>query len=227
MEVANLIVFDLETGGLKAEECAITEIAMIAFDTDTLEEIDRYESVIAPYSHPDGSEVRYEPTALSYSGMTMAKIRAGKPAKEVAIEVQEFLKKHKKKMRRNGHPILAGHNIDDFDIPFLSYFLWIHGCMKRETTSSGLVRYKKDLFQTWNFDSLWWTRMKFAKDGSIVNHKLGTVAEKLGLPLVDAHRAMNDVEGNAEVIKSFIRSLRGDGGSEGPKMERPRNTFRF
>jgi oligoribonuclease (3'-5' exoribonuclease) len=41
MQVANIIVWDLETGGLSADKYALAEIAMIAYDSETLEEVDR------------------------------------------------------------------------------------------------------------------------------------------------------------------------------------------
>jgi DNA polymerase III alpha subunit (gram-positive type) len=64
-----------------------------------------------------------------------------------------------------------------------------------------------------------------------LNHKLGTACETAGVPLIDAHRAMNDVEANTELVRFFLRLLRGDGRSGEAVMatvkERARATFKF
>ena len=44
-----IIVYDLETGGLKDSICSITEIALVAIDLDTLEIVDQYDSLIKPF----------------------------------------------------------------------------------------------------------------------------------------------------------------------------------
>lgn len=228
MKVANLIVFDIETGGRVPEDCAITEIALVAIDTVTLEEIDRYEAIIAPYCHKDKTEVTYEKAALDYSGMTMAKIQAGKPAKEVADDLESFFKKHKAKIKFNGLPILAGHNAHAFDIPFLLYFLWLHGKVKlKKSERTDRCFYENKLFASWDLDTLFITRMMWAEDGSIVNHKLGTACEKAGHPLFDAHQAMNDAAGNADLLRFFIRNLRSEGEKSVKTVDTVRKNFKF
>jgi hypothetical protein len=43
------IVFDIETGGLKSSFNSLTELAFVAIDMDTLEDIDEMEVMILPY----------------------------------------------------------------------------------------------------------------------------------------------------------------------------------
>ena len=235
-KVPNIIVGDIETGGYVYHKHALTEIALIAIDTVTLEEIDRYEAVIAPYNHKDGTQVEYTPAALQYSGMTMAKIEAGRPAKEVAEELNSFFSSKKKDGIEihtggvNGKPVLCGHNFWKFDKPFIDYFLWLHGKAKLKTTE---LKGKKDPFAVIEFDtpynsyvedSLYWTRWKYANT-DIPNHKLATACEYTDVALMDAHRAMNDTEANKELKVEFLKSLRGTG--EARIIERVRDEFRF
>jgi DNA polymerase III alpha subunit (gram-positive type) len=244
MQVANIIVWDLETGGLSADKYALAEIAMIAYDSETLEEVDRYEAIIAPYSIPvpkvnehgfaldkqgilcaiantkpdfDYIPAEYHPRALEVNGLTMRQINAGKEGKVVAKEILDFCKKHSKKLRGGvGKPIPAGHNLFSFDIPYLTAFL-----------SYFNIEYT-DCFQGWCIDTLWLTRLRWPQDGEIVNHKLPTACEKAGVELIDAHRAMNDTEGNGRLLKKFISSMReNNGGVEIKEEVKHRDSFKF
>jgi len=201
MKVANIIVFDLESGGFLTKEHThgLCEIAMIAIDANTLEELGRYEAIIAPYKTFSGELTTYTEGALAINGLTMAKIEAGKDPKLVAREIVAFAKEHKIG-GRNGAPLLAGHNIRGFDLPYLTQFMEIHA---------------KDLYKSFSrdyIDTLMFTRLMWAEDGSILNHKLGTACSKAGVELEDAHRAMADTEANAELLKVFLKNMRGSGG---------------
>ena len=217
MQVSNLVVWDLETGGLNKEKSAICEIAMIAFDSVTLEEIGRYETIVAPYKLADGTDPEYNPKALEVNGLTMTRIiNEGKPAKQVVQEVCQFLKTHKKGIRGSaGKCIAVGHNIDEFDIPFFVNFLKIFNIDFWE------------LFQKSTIDTMTWVRLKYPVDGDILNHKLGTACEKVGIDLFDAHRAMNDVEANFKLVVNYLLSLRGSGGATIEKTESVRKSFQF
>jgi len=197
MKVANFIVWDLETGGFKKEENGLAEIALIAYDSVTLAEIDRYEAIVAPYEQPSGEMSTYTSGALNANGLTMRQINAGKDAKTVANEVKTFCLKHKISLRGGmGRCVSVGHNIVKFDIPYLTYFLEIFK-----------IKYN-DLFQEIPFDTILFTRLRWSRDGSIANHQLGTACSAAGIQLIDAHRAMNDVEGNAQLAIAFIKGMR-------------------
>lgn len=216
MKVADIVTFDLETGGLKKEDAGLAEIAMIVFDSDTLKEIDRYEAIIAPYEQPSGQMSTYHPKALEVNGLTMKQINAGKDAKTVAKEIKEFCKKHAKKLRGgNGKLIPGGHNIVKFDLPWLEYFLELNK-VKMDDCFNNLV-----------IDTLLWTRLIWAKDGSIADHKLGTACQQVGVQLIDAHRAMNDVEGNADLIRNILRRMRQEGSVVEKKKVKFRKKFVF
>jgi len=216
MKVADIVIWDIETGGFKKEDNGLAEIAMIVIDSETLLEKDRYECVIAPYEQPSGEMSTYNPKALEVNGLTMKQINNGIPAKQAVKEIKEFCAKYKKTMKGGqGKLIPAGHNLVGFDIPYLTFFLEIFK-----------VKYS-DLFHPLAIDTMLWTRLKWTRDGSIANHKLGTACDMAGVALVDAHRAMNDVEGNAELVRHFIRSMRQQGQVTQAKKKRFREKFRF
>lgn len=231
-KVAPLIIADIETSGLIPTVNAITEIALTAIDSITLEEMDRYESVIAPYDNKNGPCV-YEPKALSYSGMTMDQINKGQSAKVVANELEAFFKKNTVKMRFGmGKPILCGHNFLLFDKPHIDHFMWLFNKVKLKTVvldeknKIHQVDYDSTLYQKETFDTLNWTRHTWVGNDALANNKLATACEAVGIPLMDAHRAMNDTEANRDLMKYYLQSLR-TGTTEKKKEERVRDTFKF
>ena len=209
-KLLNYIVYDLETGGFNEEKEAITEIALISLNGRTLEEQGRYTTFIKPYGG-----LGYSQSALDVTGITMDMIQSGKDAKIVAKEVSEFIKAQGTGM--NKRPILCGHNIKKFDNPFFSKFLALH---------------KKDLYKMINdeiMDTMWWSRMRTPFDSDAFGkHNLGDACSRHGIEVIDAHRAMADAAANAELVKSFLKHLRGTGESVA-KVEKHnyRETFNF
>jgi len=200
MKTADIVIWDIETGGFKKEENGLVEIAMIVIDSTTLEEIDRYEAIIAPYEQANGEMSTYTTGAEKIHGISMKQIENGRDAKEVAKEIKAFCLKYKKTMRGGaGKLIPSGHKHTEFDIPWLKIFLSLFKVDFNE------------LFNAMGLDTLLWTRLKWGRDGSIANHKLETACQQSGIELIDAHRAMADTEANTELVRAFIRSLRMEG----------------
>lgn len=222
MKVANIIVFDIETGGFLTDDhkYGIAEIAMVAIDTETLKEIGRYEALIKPYKTHSGELTQYTDGAFAVNGLSMEKLETGKDALVVAKEIVKFAN-DVKVGGRNGQAVLAGHNIDGFDLPYLGQFFEL---MKIDASKN---------FSKNSIDTLLWSRLVWTKDGSILDHKLGTVCSAAGIELIDAHRAMVDVEATAELVKLFIGNMRGGGTSTEKKEElvssgrKYRETFKF
>lgn len=202
---ANILVLDTETGGLDCKKTALVEIACCPFNSQTLENVKEFESlVIAPYD----SSKEYTEGALKANGITMSQIKNGRESKQVFDELCAYLNSLKIGREK---PILSGHNLK-FDIGFLNEFFDFH---------------KKNFFdfvnQDFQMDTLWWSRIKFLES---TNFKLGTCCENCGIELIDAHRALTDTRSNRDLIKDFIRSLRSDKRGEGDKeYVRPRFQF--
>lgn len=192
---------DCETGGLKPANNPLLEIGASAMNFD-LEDIGDYDSLIKTY---DPSK-KIEQQALVANGLTLYDIEKGKDSKVVIEEFSNYLKS--KKSGKN-LPLICFHNAD-FDIGFLVEFFAFH---------------KKDFSEFVNtdfiLDTLWISRLKYKES---TNYKLGTCCENAGVTLVNAHRAMTDVYATKELLKTYIRCLRSEGGSN---EKRVRDTFKF
>tara|TARA_R100000734_G_C3296529_1_gene87638 strand:- start:40 stop:651 length:612 start_codon:yes stop_codon:yes gene_type:complete len=181
----NYIVFDCETGGLDPKVNPITEIALLAFSGEDFKEIAKYETFIAPYG-----AMQYEPKALEITKISMEMIRSGKPYKTVVKELISFFKDVKRKGRMK--PLLIAHNAN-FD----------KGMIEELFTQAGKNLY--DSVEPIYLDTMWLSRLK---DPDKPKHNLGTVCQREGIELVNAHRAMDDVEATKEVFSSIIGKMR-------------------
>ena len=196
------VTFDLETTGLSAEKHSLIEIACVVMDKE-LEVVEEYESgIIQPL---EGREITEG--ALKANGLTREQLSKGKLPKTAITEFIAFLKSLSKK--KDGL-ILCGHNIDNFDIPFLVNWFEAH--------NKNLGSYVNDKF---TIDTMWWARVRWNESQ---NYKLGTCCTNAEISLVDAHRALNDTRANAKLVKYFIEHLRGKGVSD-KKEERFRVKF--
>lgn len=198
------LVFDVETGGLKAETDAILEIAFCPMDNE-LNDLKEFESgIIKPNSRAINEG------ALKANGITRDQIAKGDDEKEVFQRVASYLKTLKK---GRALPIPCGHNIDKFDLGFL--YLWF------EEHGESLDKYI-NLDHT--FDTLLRAREVFPE---LTNYKLGTVCQEVGISLVDAHRAITDTRANKDLVKYFMEGVRGLRGGVAEGEVRIRNTFEF
>lgn len=218
---ANYAVYDLETTGLKPDRHGVCEIAIMIIDSVTLEELGRYEAVIAPYKLPyydnegklSWKDYEIDPYALKVNGFTEARIKAGKDAKEVCKEIAAFMKKYggSKKCK------LVGHNIEKFDNPHLAQ-LFEAVKMSVEKVFSSL--YFKDT-QGMSHDM-------FPDAVGKGEHTLARLCERLGVDKFDAHSAMPDVIANAQAFVKMMKKLRGEVILVGTEdKDRPRDTFKI
>lgn len=199
-KVNNYVVIDFETGGLSEEKNPIMEIAIIAIDGDTLEEIDRFESFCKSYDN-----LTYEPGALKANGLSVAEVnKKGLTVEELVEKVIEFILIVNTNNSKAYKPVFVAHNAK-FDFKFFNYIF---------------KRQKQDVFKYIDediVDTVKLARMMFGTD--IENHKLGTVCQKAGIDLSDAHRAMADTEATAEFLKLCINKMRSTGAIAGSKEE--------
>lgn len=225
MNPNNFIVFDFETGGLDSRKNPVTEIALISLDGKDLKKINDYQSLIGPYD----DKLIYEQKALDYTGITMDMLNdEGKGIVEVAKEVFEKLKEANNRQEKSPglKPVLVGHNVQ-FDIGMLHHLMeWgfkdtgISANQKLSEVLHGTTdhygNFHPTYLDTWLFGKLW-----FQGEGEMTNYKLGTLVDKLGIDINNAHRAMNDVVSTAEVLRVGITTLRNgftqnyQGGREG------------
>ena len=138
----NPIVFftlDFETGGLKCQTSAITQIAIHATRLDTFERIGTFVRYVTPYQRKEiagvGAPKRktlkskyeqdeapmmdYEAKALEYSAITMQMLEEqGQDLIQVAQDALKFFQDHTPKGGKNAKPFIVGQNIE-FDKGFL------------------------------------------------------------------------------------------------------------
>lgn len=186
-----IIAIDTETGGLPSKEkdatidIALTEIAVIVIDSESLEIIQEDSWLIKPYD--DG--LIYSAGAEQASGISK------KMCQDTGLELEQVYKSFSKVLKDNklskNAPILVMQN-KKFDIPFLTNMFAIFN----------------DNFENYYDrveDTLDWARLKFIEKP---NFKLGSIAEYLNLDHVETHRALPDARITARVFISFTKSLR-------------------
>lgn len=206
---SNYCVLDCETGGLYKDKNPITQFAAIILDGRTLKELDRWETFVKPY---DGKVI--EKQALQRTMVSMSDINAGITKKEFAATAKAWFASHqaKTKIAEMGRLVMVGHNVIPFDRPFLdecfAEFRW--SC--------------DDYFYPGGIDTLPLAKLTWGIKGE-EKINLGACLGYAKLKLTDAHGAMNDVEGNADLLRWFMRKLRakrGEGSSAEATEGRPR-----
>ena len=214
MAQANLryvTVSDTETSGLPRKaskgkpelrafhDILLVEVAAVVVDIWEMKIVEEYDAIIKPYK----DEYEWQAGAEQTHGLSQ------KYLKENGVDVKEAFQNYKV------GAVLAGHNFQGFDIPFI-----------------------EGLFE-WNNDNLWeyvrWVedtqKMSYYRAIEQENFKLGTCCRKEGVELVDAHRALNDTRSNALLFLKYISYLRGDGvpqvSKENNRESRFRETFQI
>lgn len=218
----NILIFDYETGGLDPKTNAVTEFAGIIIDGESLEEISRYEAVLKPYS----DDLLYDPKALEFTGISMEQINTGVDFKVFSKDFLQFLKRGQSHSHAKYKTLLAGHNVV-FDIGFLQQLFFYMGKRIEDYVATGQDFYGN--YYPKYFDTLPLSQFKWANE-DMVSHKLTDCASKIGIEIVNAHRAMNDVIATKDLLINFIKSLRNIGitlNSEEILETRFRETFKF
>ena len=208
---SNYCVLDCETGGLDKKKNPITQFAAIILDGRTLKELDRWETFVKPY---DGKVI--EKQALQHTMVSMSDINAGISKKEFAATAKTWFASHQAKVKipEMGRLVMVGHNVIGFDRPFLDE------CFAEFGWSCD------DYFYPGGIDTLPLAKLVWGIKGD-EKINLGACLGYAKLKLTDAHGAMNDVEGNADLLRWFMRKLRakrsegasGDGADGRPRGE--------
>lgn len=194
----NFIVLDCETGGLKAVENPITQIALMGVDAKTGKEIGRYETYIKPYN-----DFRVDPEALSKTMVDINDVMRGADFKVVVKNIIEFCKKVAGgKLGQWTSPIIVGHNVP-FDIAFIEVLFYLADKKMSDcfAHNNGIV-YHRDTQQM--------ARDFWPNETSI---KLESCCDRAGIRLVDAHGAMNDVIATKKLFDWYLARIRGSSGA--------------
>lgn len=249
-----LIAFtlDFETGGLKCQTSAVTQIAIHATRLDTFEKIGSYVSYVLPYNQKDvggGAKKRkvlkskyeddavsmdYEAKALEYSAITMDMLENyGKPIEVVAQEVLQFIiDSCPAKTPKNMKPFIVGQNIgfdEGFFTQMMEYSGLISECKKH-------LRGHEDFYGNWHplcLDTIILGQLALCHNPNVNSYKLEIMCENLDIELDDAHDADADVSATTNVMATLTQRMRSIGGEyEGDalaisKAEKSRKHFKI
>lgn len=124
--------------------------------------------------------MKYEQTALEYSGITMDLLRSqGADIRKIAEEVIAFAARNTLCGGKQCRPVLIGQNIA-FDVGFLQQMMNYAGLMAEfEKTFAGTKDYYGN-FQPHYIDTLHIGRLAFAADAEVSSYKLELIAARLG-----------------------------------------------
>lgn len=236
---------DFETGGLKCQTSACTQIAVHATRLDTFERLGSYVSYIQPYarkeikgvgekkrvlkSKHDTEEVQmmdYEEKALTYSAITMDMLYdQGKDITVVANEVLQFMIDMTPKVGRNAKPFLIGQNVE-FDKGFFMQLMEYAGLVKEV---SKVLRGNEDFYGHWQplvLDTIVLAQLAMCHMDNVNSYKLELVCEMLGIELDDAHDADADVSATTNVVAVLTQRMRNisGGGESALAMSRSEKT---
>jgi DNA polymerase III epsilon subunit-like protein len=243
---------DFETGGLKCQTSAITQIAIHATRLDTFERVGSYVKYVHPYNKVEIAGVEkkkrktlknkyevaeevpmdYEDKALEYSAITMDKLYdQGIDIIQVAHDVVEFIAFHTpKKCPRNVRPFIVGQNIE-FDKGFFMQMMERAGLVKEV---SKYLRGSEDLYGHWQplvQDTIILGQMALCTTPNIHSYKLELMCEHLDIELDDAHDADADVSATTNVLAVLAQRMRNRGGDMSVvsmnKTEKSRKHFKI
>ena len=193
-----IVFYDIETSGLVPNKHDIIQIAAIAFSIESgnwheLEEFEIKLEFDLEKADPEALENNcYNKEVWEKEAMTQKR----------AIRVfSDFLGKHsdvKRVGKKSGKAFFccrtAGHNIKNFDDPFVRAFF------KRMDIFCPM-----DFMEAYDTIQLALWKFGLRMTGSAPkNYQLRTLCNKLGVPLENAHEALSDIRANSELAKAIL-----------------------
>ena len=193
-----IVFYDIETSGLMPDKHDIIQIAAIAFSIESGEwnELEEFEIKL------EFNLEKADPEALEnncYNKEVWEKEAV--PQKRAIRVFSDFLRKHsdvKRTGKKSGKEFLccrtAGHNIKNFDDPFVRVFF------KRMNVFCPM-----DFMEAYDTIQLALWEFGLKVTGSVPeNYQLGTLCSKLGVPLENAHDALSDIRANSDLAKAIL-----------------------
>jgi len=145
----------------------------------------------------------YNPVALDVTKLSLGKLeKEGIDLEDVPKRIKSFFERSKV---GNSKPVLAGHNINNFDNDFI-YKLYGSEKDFKNLINLAIV-----------IDTIVWARLKWF---DAINYTLGSCTNSVGLTLKGAHRALADTVANAKLLIKMFQHLRSDGSSSSSSKER-------
>ncbi len=196
-----IVFYDIETSGLSPNKHDIIQIAAIAFSVESEKwvELEEFEIKI------EFDLEKADPEALEnncYNKEVWEKEAI--PQKKAIRVFSDFIRKHsdvKRVGKKSGKEFLccrtAGHNIKNFDDLFVRAFF------KRMDIFCPI-----DFMETYDTIQLALWKFGLERTGAAPeNYQLGTLCDKLGITLKNAHDALSDIRANSELAKAILNFL--------------------
>lgn len=198
----NLIITDTETTGLSHHVgCEVIQIAAKALNGTNLDDhhAGEFSCLIKP-QHPEKAQAG----ALKVIGPLWDKaLKEGIEPKVAWSNFLTWCSSVNDTSKVYDKPIICGHNLVDFDMPFIQ-----HHCLEHKLVSLG----KQGRYEyPWGLqlDSYGMVYMLFENDPQVENMKLDTILRRLGLSRSSEHHdAMEDVRLLAEVVRRSLKFCR-------------------
>lgn len=245
------LTLDFETGSLKCQDGACTQLAVHATRLDTFERLDTFAFYISPYykkqigntkkrkalkskyDEPKEELMDYTDGALEYSHITMDMLyKDGKDISYVAEELVQFIIRNTPEgTSKSGKPFFIGQNVL-FDIGFLQQMMEYTGLMKE---FSKYVRGNTDFygnFQPLVLDTIVLGQLALSHLPNIDSYNLEIMCGNLDVELDDAHDADADVTATTNVVSVLTQRMRSVGGEMSgglviSKAEKSRKHFKI
>lgn len=225
-----MFTLDFETGSLKCQTGAITQIAIHATRLDTFEKLGSYVRYVYPYNRKqiegvgkkrkvlkskydvdNGEPMDYEEKALTYSAITMNMLETmGEDICDVARGAVDFIADHTPKTPKNMKPFLLGQNIE-FDKGFFMQLMEYAGLVGE---IKKLLRGHDDFYGHWQpdvLDTIMLGQLALCHLPNVDSYKLEIMSERLGIELDDAHDADADVSATTNVAAVLTQRMRSEG----------------
>lgn len=225
-----MFTLDFETGSLKCQTGAITQIAIHATRLDTFERLGSYVRYVYPYNRKQiegvgkkrkvlkskydtevAEPMDYEEKALTYSAITMNMLETmGEDICDVARGAVDFIADHTPKTPKNMKPFLLGQNIE-FDKGFFMQMMEYAGLVPE---IKKILRGHEDFYGHWQpdvLDTIMLGQLALCHLPNVDSYKLEIMAERLGIELDDAHDADADVSATTNVAAVLTQRMRSEG----------------
>lgn len=202
MNSLDIIVFDLETGGLSPDRHEAVSVAAVAYNARTLEPYPaesggEFNSLMRPL-RPD----RLEDEALRVNGLSRDELAAAPEQAVVWNQFVAWVGRYNRRGTASSAPIAAGKNIRNFDLHFVNRLCEAH-CPKKGKTVLFNTRTQLELE---DLMFLW-----YENDNTLPNMKMDTLRDHFGLSREGAHSALVDARQTGMLLMRFLklhRSLR-------------------
>lgn len=202
MKMPYLVVFDTETTGLFADKQEVVQLAAVAYDPITLEQIPEsdggvFNSLLKPLK-----EENIQQKAMDVNKLKLEDLRKAPHPKAVWLDFLAYLKRFNPSGLVTSAPIAGGKNIRNFDFPFIRALNEAYGPRKGKDKKLPVV------FNREQIDLEDQIRQWFWFDPELPNMSMDTLREFFGMSTDGAHSAIVDTMQCGQMITYFMKLTR-------------------